>query len=159
MSNDNNDIMKLSLTISKGKRNKRNIFIEELLKTFTDNQKIVLNVIDNEIKTRLTFYSSTGRSGEGLKHGFRPLSIYISIRNLATLLGIDKTNLLASQNQFHVLYKVEMREEDWYKKYYLGDFYFKYVGLIEHIRYISTLQNVKSKFILWYFEQYIPNYL
>ncbi|HEC38597.1 MAG TPA: hypothetical protein ENI29_10200, partial [bacterium] len=107
MSNDNNDIMKLSLTISKGKRNKRNIFIEELLKTFSDNQKIVLKNIDNEIKTRLTFYSSTGRSGDGLKHGFKPLNMYISIRNLAILLGIDKTNLLASQNQFHVLYKIE----------------------------------------------------
>ena len=95
---------KVSLTISK---DKRDIFIEKLLKSFTDNQKIVLKVIKNEIKTNLTFYSSTGRSGEGLKHGFRPLEMYISIRNLATLLGIDKTNLLASKNQFHVLYKIE----------------------------------------------------
>ena len=55
--------------------------------------------------------------------------------------------------------KAEMREEDWYKKYFLGEFYFKYVGLIEHIHDISTLQNVKSKFILWYFEHFLPYYL
>jgi len=86
---------------------KREIFIEILLKTFTDNQKLVLNVIENDIKTRLSFYSSTGRSGKGLRHGFKPLDIYISLQNLATLLGIDKNNLLATDNQFHVLYKIE----------------------------------------------------
>ena len=90
----------VSLTISKSKRD---IFIKELLKVFTDNQEIVLRVSDNEIKARLTFYSSTGRSGEGLKHGFKPLDMYISLRNLATLLGVDKNNLLATDNQFHIL--------------------------------------------------------
>ena len=77
----------VSLTISKSKRD---IFIKELLKVFTNKQEIVLRVIDNEIKAKLTFYSLTGRSGEGLKHGFKPLDMYISLRNLATLLGINK---------------------------------------------------------------------
>jgi len=86
---------------------RREIFIKILLKTFTDNQKLVLNVIENDIKTRLSFYSLTGRSGKGLRHGFKPLDIYISLQNLATLLGIDKNNLLATDNQFHILYKIE----------------------------------------------------
>jgi hypothetical protein len=96
--------MAVSLTISNSKRDN---FIEELLKTFTENQDIILKVSDNEIKARLTFYSSTSRSGEGLKHGYEPLDMYISLRNLATLLGVDKNNLLAKDNQFHVLYKIE----------------------------------------------------
>ncbi len=33
--------------------------------------------------------------------------MYISLRNLATLLGVDKNNLLSADNQFHVMYKIE----------------------------------------------------
>lgn len=55
--------------------------------------------------------------------------------------------------------KLRMNEVDWYKKYNLSSFYLTYIDLIEHLRYISSLQNVKSKFILWYFEHFIPNYL
>jgi hypothetical protein len=92
------------MTISKSNKSS---FIKKLLKVFTDNQEIILRVTDNETISRLTFYSSTGRSGEGLKLGFKPLDMYISLRNLATLLGVDKNNLLATDNQFHVLYKIE----------------------------------------------------
>lgn len=78
-----------------------------MLKTFTNNQSIVLDVVNSNIKRELSFYSLTSRSGEGLKHGFKPLERYISLTNLATLLGVDKNNLLVKDNQFHVLYKIE----------------------------------------------------
>jgi len=51
-----------------------------------------------------------------------------------------------------------MTEENWYIKYNLCNFYFRYICLIEHLQKISSLRNVKSKFVLWYFEHFISNY-
>ncbi len=52
-----------------------------------------------------------------------------------------------------------MNEEDWYKKYKLSSFYLRYISLIEHLHKIASLRNVRSKFVLWYFEHFIPKYL
>ncbi len=55
--------------------------------------------------------------------------------------------------------KNRMNEEDWYKKYKLSRFYLRYTSLIEHLQKIASLRNVRSKFVLWYFEHFIPKYL
>ena len=55
--------------------------------------------------------------------------------------------------------KNRMKEEDWYKKYQLSSFYFRYISLIEHLRKIASLRNVRSKFVLWYFEHFLQKYI
>ncbi|MHA1491820.1 MAG: hypothetical protein ACTSRI_19475, partial [Promethearchaeota archaeon] len=67
---------------------KKQAFLRKLLEIFTQKQDIILNHIFKNVRNKLTFYSPTGRSGKGLKHGFPPFDNFISIRNLATLLGI-----------------------------------------------------------------------
>lgn len=86
---------------------KKEDFLRKLLEIFTLKQEIILRHTKEEKIKNLSFYSPTSRSGTGLKHGYPPLDDFISLRNLATLLGVNKNNLIALSNQFSVILKIE----------------------------------------------------
>ena len=52
-----------------------------------------------------------------------------------------------------------MKEENWYNKYQLSVFYSRFINLISILQKIALLRDTKSKFVIWYFEHFIPNHL
>jgi len=86
---------------------KKDCFLRTLLEDFTLKQNFILDILKNDIINKLTFYSANGRSGTGLKHGYPPFRDFISLRNLAILLGVNKGNLISSMNHFLVLVRIE----------------------------------------------------
>ena len=87
------------------KNNPKDEFLHSLLSDFTKYQVEILKVINSEIASELTFYSPISRSGVGLRRGSAPLDGFISLRNLATLLGINKGNFRTDINHYQTLSK------------------------------------------------------